>query len=61
MVFRDVKNGKVECMVNKDYVKCCCYSFKYDSVCKYFIVVVEWVGMFEEYICYIIKSLRKKG
>ena len=58
---RDAKNGKVECTVNKDHVKCRCHSFKYDSVCKHSIAVAERVGMLEEHIRHITKSSRKKG
>lgn len=58
---RDAKNGKVECTVNKDHVKCRCHSFKYDSVCKHSIAIAERVGMLEEHISHITKSSRKKG
>lgn len=57
---RDAKNGKVECTVNKDHVKCRCHSFKYDSVCKHSIAVAERVGMLEEHIRHITKSSRKR-
>ena len=58
---RDAKNGKVECTVNKDHVKCRCHSFKYDSVCKHSIAVAERVGMLEEHIRFITKSSNQKG
>ena len=58
---RDAENGKVECTVNKDHVKCRCHSFKYDSVCKHSIAVAARVGMLEEHIRNITRSSGKKG
>lgn len=57
---KNAKNGMYECAVLKDHVKCCCSSFKFDSVCMHSIAVAKREGMLQEHLKFITKPSNQR-
>ena len=55
-----VKNGRVQCTGNTNFVSCNCPSYKFDNICKHSIAVALFKECLEEHLNFVAQKSKSK-